>query len=113
MTPAQRTLKAFTAGDHFPGIPLITIKVNGSAPSSALASARLRFQKHGTSTVVELLSSNGKISIQSNANWQLTVPKQAVPGLTAGRWNWNLETTSAAGVVETYLAGNQNVFEDV
>lgn len=115
MTPYNYPLGPFTAGDHFPGIPSLSLQINGAAPASALASARMRFKPSDRrpDAAVELTSGAGKITISSAANWQMTVPVQAVPGLTAGTWKYNLETTNAAGVVQTFLAGELSVLEDV
>lgn len=115
MLPSTYNIAPFIAGDHWSGIPLVTITVNGAPPASALASARMRFKSldEPSAAVVELSSAAGKITIISAANWQLSVPAQAVPALTAGRWSWNMETTAANGTVKTYLRGELNVQPDI
>lgn len=118
MLPSVYNISPFTAGDHWSGIPLITITVNGAAPASPLASARMRFacmeeNELQSGVVVELTSAAGKITIVSEDDWQLTVPQQAVPRLTGGRWRWNIETTAADGTVKTYLRGEVTVNSDV
>ena len=115
MTPQKLALEPFTAGDTWRGIPSITITVNGAPPSSALASVRMRFTpvSNPDATAVELTSAAAKITISSAANWVVVVPKQAVPALVAGRWDWQLKFTDATGTVTTYLADSINVLPTV
>jgi hypothetical protein len=119
MTPKSITLEPFTEGDGFPGIPLVTITVGPTGgpyapPASALALVTMRFSKaDGTAEVVELSSATDKIEITDDAGWIFSVPKQVVPGLTAGRWNWRIRCTDATGMPDTYLAGQVNVLETV
>jgi hypothetical protein len=119
MVPQQVPLESFTAGDHFPGIASITVRIDALPPTLPIASARMRFAKapseadRAPAPPVELSIANAKITLVSAANWSLAVPKQSVPGLTAGEWIWNLETIDSAGVVSTYLAGTQTVFPDI
>lgn len=114
MKPESITLEPFVAGDHWEGISAITIAINDAPPASPLASVRMRFTKdERTEDVVELSSADNKITIVDADAWEIRVPEQAVPGLSAGRWRWNLETTSAAGVVKTYVQGTLQVLKDV
>ena len=120
MTPQALTLDPITAGDTWPGIPSISIRisVNGvsSPPSSPLKTVRMRFAQRLMSLgdVVELSSSSpDEILITSAANWEFSIPPQAVPSLTEGSWRWNLETTADDGTVATYLAGEFPVLPDV
>lgn len=111
MEPQIYPLQRFVAGDHWPGIPSVQIKINGAAPPTALSSARLRFLNSG-GPAVEIASPTG-IVITNPTTWLMTIPKQAVPGLTAGHWRWQLKTTDAAGVVATWLAGEVEALESV
>jgi len=114
MKPENITLEPFVAGDHWEGIPALTIQINNAPPASALGSVRLRFTKdERTTEVVELSSEDDEITIVDAAAWEISIPEQAVPGLTAGKWRWNLETTNAAGVVKTSVEGTQKVLRDV
>jgi hypothetical protein len=114
MKPESITLEPFTEGDHWEGIPAITILINDEPPASALSGVRIRFTKDvRTVEVVELTSADDQITIVDANAWELSIPEQAVPGLTAGKWRWNLETTNAAGVVKTYLEGTLLVLRDV
>lgn len=115
MTPQKLDLEPFTEGDTWRGIPSITITVNGAPPTSALASVKMRFSpvSDNVASAVELTSAAGKITISNAANWIMVIPAQSVPALVAGRWDWQLKTTDAAGSVTTYLAGCQIVLPTI
>lgn len=116
MIPQKLTLTPFTEGDTWDGIPSITITINGAQPSSALSVVTLRFKKSGglLSDVVELTSATpAQITITNAATWTLTVPAQIVADLTAGKWDWRMKFTDAAGKKRTYLADQITVLETV
>lgn len=116
MIPQQLSLTPFTEGDTWDGIPSMTITVNGAAPASALSSVIMRFKKNGgtDAELVELTSATpAQITITNAATWTLTVPAQIVAGLTAGKWDWRMKFTDAAGKKRTYLADQITVLETV
>jgi hypothetical protein len=110
MIPINQPLEDFVEGHTWGGIPAIVIRVNGSPPASALASVTMRFKKVGSEVtpVVELSSAvAGQITITSAANWEFTIPKQLVPGLTDGRWSWMITCLDVAATPnkDPYLKG--------
>lgn len=120
MIPKTISIEPFTQGDAFAGIPSISITEGPeggpfAAPASDLASVTMRFKKaDGTpDDVVELSSGAGKINITSANNWTFTVPAQVIPGLTEGRWNWNIRCTNLAGLPTTYLTGQVQVLPSI
>lgn len=114
MTPKSITLEPFTEGDHFPGIPALTLQIAGDVPATPLATALMRFSPaDGNGTAVELSSADSKITIVSAANWEISVPRQTVPGLTAGRWNCQIKLVDTSGVKDTYIATQQLVLPTV
>lgn len=115
MTPRSIALEPFTQGDHFPGIPALTITVNDVPPASPLARAVMRFfPADGNGDEVELDSNTpGQITILNAANWELSIPRQAIPFLTAGRWNTQIKLTDSTGAVDTYISTQQLVLPTV
>jgi hypothetical protein len=116
MKPAKLALEPFTEGDRWGGIPNLSIKVNGVAPSSPILAVTMRFKKAGSvpSDVVELSSATpAQITIVNAANWEITVPPQEVPGLTYDEWTWRIRVTAVDGSKQTYLADNIKVLEGV
>jgi len=115
MRPSKLPLEPFTAGDHFDGIPTVTITVNGAPPASAMTLVTMRFKKKDfpNGTPVELSSADAEITIESAANWEFSVPEQAIAGLTDGTWTWRISVTDAEGVKKTYLADEITVLETV
>jgi hypothetical protein len=119
MIPKTINLEPFTAGDAWAGIPLITITEGPEGgpfapPASGLALVTMRFQKSdGADDIVELSSADAEIDITSANNWTFSIPPQVVPGLTTGRWNWNIRCTNAAGLPGTYLVGQLNVLPSI
>jgi len=120
MEPETLDLEAFTAGDTWEGIPALTIQENGAPPASPLALARMRFRRTDApigsaeeTARVELSSADGEIEIVSAANWEISVPEQDVPGLTEGKWRYNMEFTDQEADVRTYLKGNIEIESDV
>ena len=114
MIPIRQDLTPFTAGDYFPGIPGIIIDIGGVPPAASLVRARLGFvaADKRTATPFVMTTENATITLVSGANWHLSIPRQAVPLLTAGIWIYNLELQDANGVVDTYMVGTQTVFPD-
>lgn len=115
MTPKSITLEPFTEGDHFPGIPSLSIRVDGAIPASTLTTAVMRFYPaEGNGTAVQLSSATaGQITIVSAANWEISIPRQAIAGLTAGRWNAQIKLTNASAVKDTYISTQQLVLPTV
>jgi hypothetical protein len=119
MTPKTLQLEPFTAGDAWSGIPSISITEGPEGgpfapPASDLATVTMRFQKaDGSDEIVELSSADSEITITSANGWTFAIPAQVVPGLTTGRWNWNLRCVNAAGMPTTYLVGQINVLPTI
>lgn len=115
MTPAKLTLESFTAGDTWDGIPALTIRVNGVAPAPDISLVKMRFAKADRTggVPVELSSAvAGQITITNANNWEVSIPGQLMPGLTAGRWLWRIRITDSTGAKRTYLADEITVLED-
>jgi hypothetical protein len=114
MIPGTYHMHSILRGDSWRGLPSIVVRVNGSPPASALASARMQFRQLPVSPSVghELSTAAGSITITSAANWELSIPAQELP-LGARLWYWDLETTDAAGTVRTYLKGTLEIQQDV
>jgi hypothetical protein len=116
MIPAKLPLEKFTAGDRWAGIPALAITVNGITPASPITAARLRFKKSTEvlpNPPVELSNANSKLTIVSAANWEISVPPQIVPELTAGDWLFQLKITAADGSLDTYISDKLTVLETV
>ncbi len=114
MTPKTITLEPFTEGDHFPGIPALSILIEGVTPATPLATAIMRFAPaDGSAEPVELTSADEQITIVSAANWEISVPRQAVPGLTARRWNCQIKLIDTTGIKDTYISTQQLVLPTV
>ncbi len=96
--------------DTWTGISSIAIT---PAPASALASVIMAFKVDPTATdpELELTSADGDITITNAATWTFSVPPQALD-LAPGTWYWQIQTTSASGVVNTYLQGTLDVLND-
>jgi hypothetical protein len=100
--PARWNLPSAVAGDTFPGTGAITILVNGEAPPSALESVAMTFS--GTAPLV-LSSANGGLVVDDAAAWTFHIPESEIP-LSPGVHTYELQTTSAAGQLRTYLQGS-------
>lgn len=101
------------AGDTWPGIPAITLTLDGIPPVFALASARLVFFKNGqpagkSPATGITLASPSTITIVSAANWSMLIPPQILP-LDPGEWTFQFKTTDAAGTVQTWFAGTLTI----
>jgi len=113
MIAQKMPLTPWTEGDAWEGVPaiLITTGPDGgpyTAPDSPLTLVTMRFKKIGDASapIVELSSAAaGEITIVSAATWEISLPRQIIPGLTAGRWLWQIRCTdsSANGNPQTYL----------
>ena len=120
MIPDTIPLIPFTEGDAFPGVPTIQIRTGPEggpfvAPEADLSLAQLIFSPADGKGDRVILSSAvaGQITIVSAQNWDMTIPRQAVPGLTAGRWNVQLKLTDSAGLTDTWIATQQLILPTV
>lgn len=113
-TQAELVLSSVVAGDTWPGIPGISVTINGSPPIEELAFARIQFRKTAESNPAKetLDTENGGISIADPVTWQVVIPPQKL-SLTPATWRWDYETTDAAGTVKTYVYGTLTVLEDI
>jgi len=115
MTPQKLQLEEFVEGDTWSGIPALNVLITpdggvAAPPDSNLASVIMRWRKiESAATVVDLTTADSEITLASAANWEISIPAQIVPGLTSGRWKWQLIFTAADDSVKTYLQGDVNV----
>ena len=109
MTPGEITLSSYVYGDTWNGINEIVVTIDGVAPSASLASVEMEFRsKLVPSNVAKLLTSPDDITISDAVNWEISIPAQDL-GLTAGVYNWYLQTTDADDIVKTYVQGTIEV----
>lgn len=103
---AHYEFPAIYEGDTFESRNITIQEENGSA----LASARLVFEKGGSAT--KTLTSASGLTLTSTAagNWIITIDAWAV-SIAVGTHFWDLETTDADGVVKHYMGGTMNVIE--
>lgn len=96
--------------DTWTGISSIAIS---PPPASALANVVMAFKNDPTATnpTLELKSADGEIAITNAANWTFTV-LPTILNLEAGTWYWQIQTTSSADVIVTYLQGEIEVLTD-
>ena len=106
MSAAIYPTEPIYAGDTWPGIPAITIREGGEIPASSIASASLTFYKAelGLATPELVLTSPDEITLTNAAAWELAIPPQIL-ALPPGEWTFRFSTTTAAGVVRTWLTG--------
>lgn len=102
---------SYLYGDTFRGAPFV-IKESGSPPSSNLASVTMFIKEHRESldVIKELTSSGGDITIDSAANWELTI-ESANLGLKPGKYFYGIRCTDADGVVTTYVTGTLEILQ--
>jgi len=112
--PGRYTIPAAVTGDTFAGIPELSVTVNGSSPSSSLASVRMQFRTSATATTaaLELTSADSEITINDAAAWNITVEPFSI-SLDAGNYVYDIEFTDAGGDVKTYVTGTWSVAQDV
>ena len=112
--PAKQKLTSIVYGDTWNGISSINVQVNGEAPSSTLASARMQFRRTKQSNVIALglSTSGGEIVIDDATNWDLSIAPIDLT-LTPGVYLWDIEFTDSDDVVKTYVEGSLEILWDV
>lgn len=123
MIPQKLPLTPFVEGDAWRDAIAIAITTGPdggpyATPASPLTLATMRFSKIGSeaATVVQLSTADAtQITIVSAAGWELSLPVQIIPGLTAGKWAWQLRCrdNSATGNPQTYLADVIEILETI
>lgn len=110
--PAQFNLDDHVQGDTWEGITLIgPVTINGAAPALPLASATLTFRRSYSDfepayvlTTGTPPQGQGQMTLQSAAEWRLSVPAQPLP-LKAATWRWDVTMVDSAGGTYTYVGG--------
>lgn len=112
--PGRYTIPAAVTGDTFAGIPEMSVTVNGDPPTVALASVRMQFRTSAdaASASLALTSSGGDITINSAANWNITVEPFEIT-LAAANYVYDIEFTDTGGTVRTYVTGTWAIASDV
>ena len=109
--PDRYNLPACVSGDTFPGFRITSIKINGSAPTTALDSVRIDFRTTPAAPVSSLrLDSTDGVTINNNATWDFTVDPFTVD-LPAGEYYYDIETTTGT-TIRTYLKGHWTIAQD-
>ena len=117
----KETLERQLEGDSWPGITVGPVLVDGVAPASNAASAKMEFRdEYGTLAHTfnsAVVSGQGLITIDDAATWEFSILKQAIgleaDGLKSKKYNWDFEVTDAAGDVLTLAAGTIKIDPDV
>jgi hypothetical protein len=102
-------LEPFIAGDHWQGITSRPVMANGPPPQAQLIFIRIRFEQTRTAypaPIVEISSSTSSVVILDPFNWVFSAPTQPMPWLTAGFWNYIIQTTDENGIASTYIEGS-------
>lgn len=112
MSAAIYTTEAIYAGDTWPGIPSITIRVNGSPPGDPVESARLIFFKaeDGAGTIGQALSTPDEILITDADLWEISIPAIAL-SLPPGEWTFRFTTVAAdtSATTRTWIVGTLTI----
>lgn len=114
MSAAIYTTEAIYAGDTWPGIPSITIRVNDLPPANAVAGAKLVFYKADESPLTPALTLTdeaGDIEIIDASNWQLAIPGTPLD-LPPGEWTFRFSTNAATSgneLVRTWIVGTLTI----
>ena len=111
--PGRYTIPSAVTGDTFAGIPELSIKVNGAAPTASLASVKMQFKTEATASTaaLELTSASG-ITINDASNWNITIDPFTI-NLSADNYVYDIEFTDANGDVRTYVTGTWSIVQDV
>ena len=108
MNAAIYQTESVYAGDTWPGIPSISILVNGAVPSAPVTAAKLIFFKdeEGPANPALTLASPDSIGIVDAANWAITIPP-VILNLPKGEWTFRFSTDAGdeASTVRTWLVG--------
>lgn len=97
------------AGDTWPGIPGVTIRINGEVPTGNIADATLIFYRadDGPTAPVLTLDTTAGITL-GPADWQLIIPPQVLT-LGLGDWYFRLSITDSAANHRTWLVGTLTI----
>lgn len=116
MAPVTVTLSPHLRGDTWNVLAFGPITIDGVAPTSNLASARLQFRNDEGTLGFEFNTSpsaeQGTFVISDAATWEVTVTPHILT-LTPGTWYWDYETTDVNGSVLTLYSGVQEITADV
>ena len=114
--PSQYNLPAISKGDTFPGLTVDSITVNGSQPTSALASVRMDFRTSpdAATAALSINSATSAITISDNAAYTFTIEAFDVT-LDPDTYYYDIETTDSGSTptIRTYLKGVWKVVQDV
>jgi hypothetical protein len=110
MKPGKFNLTPVVYGDTWNGVSAV-YSSTGNTFDSDLATVKMSFRDTDGTLGLALTSSAG-IVINNANTYNFTVSPITPLTLAVGVWYWSIETTSAAGIIKTYLAGTLEVLDD-
>ncbi len=126
MEPVKIKLNDHYKGDHWVGMTVGPVLINGAQPISNLAAVTLEFRDENDQLGHKFDSApgagEGTIVIDDAVTWEASIAPQALD-LDAGpldlrlsnskTWYWDFKTTDATGKIITLYRGTIKVSEDV
>jgi len=112
MIPVTTNLDDIYSGDKFKPIEFV-ITINTIALDLTGCSVRMQFRKNLSSITApafEFSTANGRIDISSGTIKTVFIPALEIDG---GSYVYDLEVTTTAGEVTTYLRGSIKIIEDI
>ena len=111
--PLTLPLEHHLVGDDWDGFYQLSVEIDGQPPGAALALVELvlALENRRPPQGAVVLSSvvPAQILLVSAALWRVRILPQKLPGISAGRWKYQVRFTDAAGVRKTYYQGDMLV----
>lgn len=98
-------------GDTYPGA-VFTITVNDSPLNLTGYSAQMQVRATRSTAAIIDISNGSGLTFSDAANGELTIDAQIFDS-TPGTYLYDIELTSGAGVVKTYISGKFVLTEDI
>ncbi|MGL6349231.1 MAG: hypothetical protein ACRC2U_05135 [Aeromonas sp.] len=100
--PILIPLTKLVAGDTWPGIAELRVRIAGTAPTSQLTAVTMRLVRTDSRSAVPIII---PVQIVDPLLWIMRVPALIIPGVSTGRYKYHITCTDAAGTVQTYFKG--------
>jgi len=110
LKPLNWNWDAVTTGDTYPAINIVE-----TSSDSALTRARVTVKASGSAVASLTLDSDATgvtINVATAGAWDFTIDEINPVTLTTGWYNYDLETTDAAGVISTEFKGTWQILSE-
>lgn len=110
MSAGTLAVESVAEGDTWRGVPDLTVKIGGVAPTTTLTGVVMEFMDDGV-ILDTLTTGNGRITVLDSATWQIRIEETPLK-LKRGLWHFGVKYFDSEGHAYTLLEGRLKVTKE-